>query len=214
MKDYKLLIFDWDGTLVDSEDLLVESIKKTAINFDCIISEVEINKYIGLSLKTIHQQLFSTIKYPIFCKVFYQHYNEDRLGAYFFTGAIATMNHLKEQGFTLAIATNKSRAKLEMVLDKAKIQHLFAATQCPDDGFPKPNPKMLITLLDELNYEHEDALVIGDTIFDMQFAQNAKVAALAACYGYHTKEQLAVYNPVGFIDDIQDLKKVLVKYHF
>ena len=109
----------------------------------------------------------------------------------------------------MAIATNKSRARLEIALDMAKIKNLFATTRSPEDGFPKPHPDMLITLLDELMYDPKDTLMIGDTIFDMQFAQNAKVDALAVCYGHHKKEQLAAFNPVGFIEDIQDLKEIL-----
>jgi len=210
MKNYSLLVFDWDGTLVDSSGLVVESAQKAALDLGYAIpEEAEIRKYFGLSLETIQQQLFPEANYRIFYEVFHRYCNEEKLAAYFFTGAIETLTYLKEQGFTLAIATNKPRARLEMALNMAKINHLFVATRSPDDYFPKPHPDMLTTLLDELMYEPKDALMIGDTTFDMQFAQNAKVDALAVCYGHHKKEQLAAFNPVGFVEDIEDLKNIL-----
>lgn len=210
MKNYNLLVFDWDGTLVDSSGLVVESAQKAALDLGYAVpSATEISKHFGLSLETIQQQLFPNANYAVFYEVFHRYCNEEKLATYFFPGAVETLTHLKEQGFTLAIATNKPRARLEIALNMAKITNLFAATRSPDDGFPKPHPDMLITLLDELMYEPKDALMIGDTTFDMQFAQNAKVDALAVCYGHHKKEQLAAFNPVGFVEDIQDLKEIL-----
>lgn len=210
MKNYNLLVFDWDGTLVDSAGLVVESVQKAALEFGCIVPEAsEISKYIGLNLEVIQQQLFPTVSYAAFCKVFHSYYNEEKLASYFFSGTIETLTHLKEQGFVLAIATNKPQAQLEIAMNRANIKNLFAATRSPDDYFPKPHPDMLITLLNELMYEPKDTLMIGDTTFDMQFAQSAKVDALAVCYGHHKKEQLASFNPVGFVEDIKDLKKIL-----
>lgn len=211
MKKYSLLVFDWDGTLVDSSGLVVESAQRAASDLGYVVpKEAEIRQYFGLSLETIQQRLFPDANYKIFYEVFHRYCNEEKLAAYFFAGAINTLTYLKEQGFTLAIATNKPRARLEMALNMANINHLFSATRSPDDGFPKPHPDMLTTLLDELLYEPKDALMIGDTTFDMQFAQNAKVDALAVCYGHHKKEHLAAFNPIGFIDDIKDLKNILI----
>jgi phosphoglycolate phosphatase len=210
MKNYSLLVFDWDGTLVDSSGLVIESTQKVASDLGYAIPDAaKIGKHLGLGLEQIQQQLFPEANYAVFYEVFHRYCNEEKLATYFFPGAIETLTHLKEHGFTLAIATNKPRARLEIALNMAKIKNLFSATRSPDDGFPKPHPDMLITLLDELMYEPKDALMIGDTIFDMQFAQNAKVDVLAVCYGHHKKEQLAAFNPVGFVEDIQDLKEIL-----
>jgi len=210
MKNYKLLVFDWDGTLVNSSGLIVESIQKCATELGCAIpNTTEINKQIGLSLLVFHQQLFPTVDYTVFTEAFHKHYNEEKLATHFFAGALETLAHLKDLGFTLAIATNKPRRKLELALELANIKHLFAATRTPDDGFPKPHPEMMLTLLDELVFEPKDTLMIGDTTFDMEFAQNAGVDALAACYGHHEKERLAEFNPISFVDDIRDLREIL-----
>lgn len=208
MKKYDLLVFDWDGTLVDSGKLVVKSAFQCAADFGCTLPK-QIHQYFGLDLLTIHRQLFSPVKYSDFYERFHQYCNEEKLAAYFFTGALATLRYLKAQGFTLAIATNKPRAKLELALQMADIKDIFAATRCPDDGMPKPHPDMLLSLLDELQYNPKDVLMIGDTTFDMEFAQNAKVDALAVCYGHHKKEQLAPFAPIGFLDDIQELQTIL-----
>jgi phosphoglycolate phosphatase len=210
MKNYNLLVFDWDGTLADSAGLFVELMQKAAADLGYTIPSVaEINKVFGLNLELVQEQFFPTVNYKVFQDIFYKHYSEEHFTSYFFAGAIETLTDLKAKGFDLAIATNQGQAKLEAVLEKTKTKHLFTATRCPDNSFPKPHPEMLLTLLDELSYEPEDALMIGDTVFDMQFAQNAKVDALAACYGHQNKEQLAKFNPVGLLEDIRDLKKVL-----
>ncbi|MEI8054458.1 MAG: HAD-IA family hydrolase [bacterium] len=210
MKNYNLLVFDWDGTLVDSSGLVVKSTQKAAMDLGYAIPEAEeVRKHFGLSLEAIHQQLFPEANYSVFSEAFHHHCNEEEPSDYFFAGAIETLTHLKECGFTLAVATNKQRSRLEIELNMVKIKNLFSATRSPDDCFPKPHPDMLTTLLDELMCEPKDALMIGDTTFDMQFAQNAKVDALAVCYGHHKKEQLAVFNPVGFIENIRDLKSIL-----
>lgn len=210
MKNYKLLVFDWDGTLVDSAGLAIESIQKVAADFgDYVPPTATVRKHFGLSLDTLQQQLFPQIDYAAFSEAFHNYFTEEKLATYFFPKAIETLNYLKQQGFILAIATNKPRTKLETALDIANIKNLFAATRSPDDNAPKPNPEMLLSLLIDLKCNPYNTLMIGDTIFDMQFARNAKVDALAVCYGHNDQEQMATFNPVGFITDIKELKKFL-----
>lgn len=210
MKKYPLLVFDWDGTLVDSEGLAVESLKKVADELGYPVpTDAVIRRHLGLSLEVMRERLFPEETRSTFFEVAHKHFSEEKLGTNFFAGAIETLKHLKGQGFILAIATNRPRAKLEIALALAGIEDLFIATRCPEDSVPKPSPDMLLTLLEELEHHPQNTLMIGDTVFDMQFAFNAKVDALAACYGYHRKEQLAAFNPVGFIEDIQELTAFL-----
>ncbi len=210
MKKYSLLVFDWDGTLVDSEGFAIEALQKTAADFNYPIPTTEeIREFFGQKLETLLQQFFPQDRQAELAQKFYQHFTEEELVTRFFTGTLETLRYLKQQGFILAIATNRARTKLNMALDTTNIKGLFTATRCPEDGAPKPAPDMLLTLLDELDTPAQNALMIGDTIFDMQFARNAAVDALAVCYGHHRKEQLAAFNPVGFIENIQDLKHIL-----
>lgn len=211
MKKYSLLVFDWDGTIVDSESLAIESLQKTAADFNYRIPTTEETRgCFGLKLENLLERFFPAEKRDALASAFYKHFDEEELVNRFFTGALETLCYLKNQGFILTVATNRSRSKLKAALTKANITDLFAATRSPEDGAPKPAPDMLLTLLDEFNISAQKALMIGDTIFDMQFAQNAAVDALAVCYGHHKKAQLATFNPVGFIEKIEELKYILL----
>ncbi len=210
MKKYSLLIFDWDGTLVDSESFAVAALQRTAADFNYPIpSAEEIDENFGLRLENLLQKFFPGEYQQELAQAFYKHFSEEELATNFFTGALETLNYLKEQGFILSVATNRSRTKLNAALKTADIEDLFAATRCPEDAAPKPAPGMLLTLLDEFNLSPRSALMIGDTIYDMQFANNAAVDALAVCYGHRKKDQFIPFNPIGFIEKIEDLKYIL-----
>jgi len=212
MKHYNLLVFDWDGTLVDSEGLTIASIQEIASDLNHPVPKAtDIRKHFGSLLADMLQELFPEEDQKTLTDEFNKHFTEEKLRTYFFKDVVETLTYLKQEGFTLAIATNRARAKLDRDLDNSEIKNLFTATRCPEDGAPKPNPYILLTLLKELKIRAQDALMIGDTIFDMQFANNAKVDALAACYGLHRKEQLQAFKPVGFIENINELKTLLPK---
>jgi phosphoglycolate phosphatase len=210
MKKYSLLVFDWDGTLFNSKDLLIEALQKTASDFNYQMPEVTtISKYFGFTVDDIIQHLFPKGNHTELIAKFYDHFiTEENIVKNFFSGTIETLNYLKQRGFILAIATNAARIKLNASLDVANIKNFFAATRCPEDAAPKPAPDMLLTLLEELRFIPQDVLMIGDTVTDMQFAKNAAVDALAVCYGNNKKDQLAVFNPINFIDDIQELRYI------
>ena len=210
MKKYPLLIFDWDGTLVDSKGLAVFAVQKIAEDLNYPMPSLEsINYWFGLELMEMLQKLFPDGDLPQLVERFYYYFSEERAGNGFFEGAVEMLAYLKDSNFLLAVATNRIKVKLERALELAGIKDLFVATYTSDEYAAKPDPMMLFALLKELNMSPEDALMIGDTIFDMQFARNAGVDGLAACYGHHTQEQLAVYNPVGFIRNLGELKKLL-----
>lgn len=212
MKKYDLIVFDWDGTIIDSVDFAIESIQKAASDLGYPgATKSQIAEYFGLPLATIHKALFSKPSLEDFTKKFFSYYTEELLATHFFPGAIETLNFLKQSGFELAIATNKPKAKLFFALEKANIKSLFTAIRTPEDGYAKPDPRMLIELLKEIDADPSTALMVGDTTFDMEIARGANVDAVAACYGHHPKEKLAEYNPVVFINDIRELQKILKK---
>ncbi|MBU0744552.1 MAG: HAD-IIIA family hydrolase [Gammaproteobacteria bacterium] len=209
-KNYSLLVFDWDGTLVDSEKLVVDAIQKIAGDFGHKVPSTDkVRQNFGKNLEGMLEPFFPKEKHAHLTEAFYNHFKEERLITNFFEDAIDTLTHLKQEGFTLAIATNRPRADLNKALTAANIWHLFATTRCPEDGELKPHPSMLLTLLEELQHDPKNTLMIGDSAFDMQFAQNAGVDALAACYGHNRKKHLSKFNPVGYIDHISELKNIL-----
>lgn len=212
MKKYSLLVFDWDGTLINSKGLLIESLQKTASDFGYQVPDVAtISRYFGLTVDATLWHLFpSRENHAQIIARFHKYFiTEKNIVKNLFPGTLETLNHLKERGFTLAIATNATHSKLDASSDFAEIRDLFTLIRCPEDAAPKPAPDMLSTLLEELRCAPQDALMVGDTVIDMQFAKNAAVDALAVCYGNGKREQLAAFNPANFIDDIQDLKYIL-----
>ncbi len=122
-----------------------------------------------------------------------------------FSGVLPMLYDLKQQGYWLAIATGKGRQGLRKVLDDTGLEPLFLAARCAGDTASKPNPQMLFELLDELGVEADQALMIGDTEYDLQMAQNANMAALAVSYGVHGREQLLRYSPVECVNTVLEL---------
>ncbi len=209
MKDYSLLIFDWDGTLVDSKGLAIESTQMAARDLDYPVPDAEIvAQHFGLELEEMLSKLFPYGDLDKLAEHFYQHFSEEKLAHNFFSNAIETLIYLKTKGYQLAVATNRAREKLNQALAMTNTAKLFSVTRSADDGARKPNPAMVLTILEELRVHNKDALMIGDTIFDMQLAHNAAIDALAACYGHGTRLQLAAFNPVGFIDNIKELQNI------
>ncbi len=122
-----------------------------------------------------------------------------------FSGVVPMLRDLKQRGYWLAVATGKGRPGLQKVLDDTGLEQMFLATRCAGDTASKPNPQMLFELLDELGVESEQALMIGDTVYDLQMAQYANMPALAVSYGVHERKRLLQYDPVGCIDSIPEL---------
>ncbi len=124
-----------------------------------------------------------------------------------FPGVRSMLEDLRKRGYWLAIATGKGRVGLEKVLEESGLKELFMATRCASDTASKPNPRMLHELLNEFGVESSRALMIGDTEYDLQMAQNADIHGLAVSYGVHPRERLLQYAPVACIDSVAELHK-------
>lgn len=210
MKNYQLLIFDWDGTLMDTQAAIIKSIQAVADDLKLTKPTAEkIRPTIGLNLQDQFSRLYSDANYETLIRSYHKHYLHYFNKTYFFTGAIETLQYLKQQNYILAVATSKYRQSLYGLLNKFNINSLFSTIRCGDDEYPKPDPQMLYGLLDELTIQSHNAVMIGDSEYDMQLANNAGVDAIAVTYGVQTKERLLAYNPVACIDDIKDLQTFL-----
>lgn len=122
-----------------------------------------------------------------------------------FPGTVAVLKQLHEQGYLLAIATAKSKPGLAADLVRFGINHIIDATCTAQESAPKPNPKMLFDILDKLAITPQDALMIGDTVYDLAMAKQANMAALAVTYGVQTAEELLQYQPLDCISVITQL---------
>jgi phosphoglycolate phosphatase len=115
------------------------------------------------------------------------------------------LENLKGQR-VLAIATGKSRRGLDHDLEFHQLKPLFVASRCADETSPKPDPAMLLELMDELDAAKEATLMIGDTSHDLEMARAAGVDALAVTYGAHPADGLRACGPLGCVSTVPELQ--------
>lgn len=217
MSKYSLLVFDWDGTLIDSKQQIVNCMQAT-ISFLQLEarSDVQISDIIGLGLDEAIRSLFPNIPTKVIKQVaqaYREHYlTKDKTPSPLFEGATQVLNTLKQTGFDLAIATGKSRRGLDKGLIDTGLEDYFPITRCADETRSKPHPQMLEEILVDHNADPSKTLMIGDSEFDLQLANNTKVDGLAVSYGAHELMRLLKQDPVGFIDDINQLPKWLADH--
>ncbi len=209
-KAYELLVFDWDGTLMDSESRIVSCMRAAIIDLGLELPEdSRISHIIGLGLKEAISVLFPSADEALIKEVTgrYRHHflYENSTPTPLFRGVKEVLHRLRSEGYLLAVATGKGRPGLDRVLNHSGLDQVFHATRCADDAFSKPHPDMLLQLLDELGVQAADALMIGDTAYDMQMANSAGTAALAVSYGVHSIERLLQYEPLGCLDAISEI---------
>lgn len=122
-----------------------------------------------------------------------------------FPNARKTLDQLRDKGYWLAVATGKSRRGLDAALEMSQLKDYFLATRCADETFSKPNPEMLLQIMDELGVDPKQTVMIGDTEYDLQMASNAGVNSIGVSYGVHSVERLHQHNPVTVIDHLPEL---------
>lgn len=202
----RLLVFDWDGTLMDSESQIVACLQAAGRDLDLEYrDEAACRDIIGLGLREAVNGL-----YPGSDDVFVARYTERYRHYWFqvagdsrlFPGARETLESLHGEGYRLAVATGKGRAGLDKVLAATGLGELFAATRCADETLSKPHPRMLQELMDELGISPAETLMVGDTEYDMAMARSAGAGPVAVSYGVHAPERLLRHGPLACLDSI------------
>jgi phosphoglycolate phosphatase len=214
---FNLLVFDWDGTLMDSEARIVACLRAAIEDLELEPRDDDsLKNIIGLGLaeaiNTLYPGSESSLHKTMTDRYRYHFLTANPTGSELFEGAEETLKGLAEAGFLLAVATGKGRQGLDKVLEETGLGGYFHATRCSDETFSKPHPLMLEQLMDELGTEPAETLMIGDTEYDMQMASNARTHSLAVSYGVHEKERLLKHNPLHCIDAIQELESWLEEY--
>jgi len=214
-RPYNLLVFDWDGTVMDSESHIVASVL-AAIN-DLALPErsaFEAKNIIGLGLREAIQTLYPGSDDKLHDNLIerYRHHFliANTTPSPLFPGAEALLESLNDAGYLLAVATGKGRGGLDRVLEETGLRAMFVTTRCADESFSKPHPQMLEHIMDFTGCEPDETLMIGDTEYDMEMASNASTPALAVSYGVHELERLQKHNPVGIIDALTELQPWLL----
>jgi phosphoglycolate phosphatase len=201
-----LLIFDWDGTLSDSTSKIVSCLQQAAetTGFPILEDQVICN-IIGLGLPEAMERLYPELSADDKEQVrlhYIQHFlAADQTPSPFFPGVIEGLERLRDEDFAMAVATGKSRRGLNRVLDKLDMQKYFDASRCADETQSKPHPLMLHELLIEMSVSADKAVMIGDTEYDMEMAQNANVPSVAVSYGAHHIDRLKPFNPLLCTDN-------------
>ena len=214
-KKYQLIIFDWDGTLMDSTARIVNCLRAAAkeTQVDASQSDDFFRSIIGLGLNEAIDHLYPTItesQRSYMADRYRHHYLIETAGSsQLFEGALKCLDTLKEQGYWLAVATGKGRQGLEQALTETATHNYFLTTRCASETRSKPHPQMLFEILNELGVDAKDALMIGDSEFDLQLASNAKMDSLAVSYGAHSLQRLMQQSPLGYIDNINELPEWL-----
>jgi len=203
---YSLIIFDWDGTLMDSLDKIVTSVKNASLATGLSAPSTEaIRNIIGLSLDTAMQRLFpneSIQKQTTVADAYRHEFRSNNVPMPFYTGIKNWLTELKAQGYQLAVATGKGRNGLDRVLKENDVADLFAITYSAEQAKSKPDPLMLHNILTELDVPAESALMIGDSSYDLEMANNAGVDCIGVNYGVHSVEVLSKFSPVAIVSDL------------
>jgi phosphoglycolate phosphatase len=207
---YRMIVFDWDGTLMDSAAKIVNCFRCAARDVGAPLpSPQAVRGIIGLGLNEALAELFPDSgedEHRRLLEAYRDHFLErDNTRTGLFPGVAEGLARLKEEDFTLAIATGKARRGLERVLDETQVRHLFTASRCVDEAVSKPHPQMLRDLLEHTGIEARDALMVGDTTFDLKMAAAADMDALAVSYGAHPVEPLLAENPRDCLDEFGEV---------
>ncbi len=206
-----LFIFDWDGTLSDSKAKITKAMQIAAEDLGWVpLADHVIHNIIGLGLPEAIHRLYPNVSVEerqrlreAYAMRFLM--LDEARPSDFFPGVADTLQYLKAQGHMLTIATGKSRRGLDRIFGVLGLGDFFHATRCADETASKPNPLMLQELLSEFGVGPGDAVMIGDTEYDMEMAKNIAMPRIAVSYGAHHVERLHPYEPVLCLDRFDEL---------
>lgn len=206
---YDLVVFDWDGTIVDSTTMIAQCIRKAATDLAVTVPTLEqASHVIGLGLADALAAAVPDLpshRAEEFSLRYRHHYLSIESDIVLFDGVRALLVALAESGATLAVATGKSRRGLDRAFAATGLGMLFSASRCADETHPKPHPAMLLELTDELDIAPERTVMIGDTTHDLTMAQAAKVAGIGVTYGAHPRSLLEGCAPVALAASVAEL---------
>ena len=210
---YDLIVWDWDGTIMDSTPTIVHCIQQSCRDLGFKVPDDALaSSVIGLG---IHDSLRRAVPWvePIhFQKLtdrFRSHYLAKDHELDLFVGIRELLESLRADQYLLGVATGKSRVGLDRSLKHHQIGHLFHETRTADESFSKPHPGMLLELSDVTQVPTRRILMIGDTTHDLDMAANAGVDAVAVTYGAHPPETLKESPSLVHVDNVAQLSKWL-----
>lgn len=211
---HKVVIFDWDGTLVDSVEHIADSLHQAATELGYPAREREAYRdIIGLGIVEALDALYPGISRDEMAAI------RDGYARYFFSKQTTPQNvfegmadvlvDLNAAGRICAVATGKSRRGLDRALVSSGLGEHFELTRCADETRSKPDPAMLVEILEHFGLAPEDAVMIGDTRYDLDMAQRIGMPAVGVEWGVHDRGVLEQYNPRAVVNTVGALREVL-----
>ncbi len=209
---YRLLVFDWDGTIIDSAHTIAQCIRQAAADLELEVPTMQqASHVIGLGLQDALRHAvpgLDAARIPEFVDRYREHFRASEDTMDLFQGMRPLLETLQKERM-LGIATGKSRRGLDRALEATKLRALFRASRCADETHPKPHPAMLLELTAELGVPASGALMIGDTSHDLEMARAAGVDAVAVTYGAHAEEGLRSCQPRACVASVAELERWL-----
>ena len=211
---FDLIIFDWDGTLIDSIDWIVHCLQMAAKQYDRTIPEPQAARdVIGLSITNACRTLFPGVDDVMLAQLtacYQQTYLSRQLSREnLFPGVYEMLVELKQSGYQLAVATGKTRAGLQQALQATDTEALFCITRCSDETASKPDPLMLHQIIQHANAASDRTLMVGDSTHDLQMAMNAQISSIAVSCGAHPEDILQQYSPLMCLQQPAELLNII-----
>lgn len=211
--NYELIVFDWDGTLMDSTPAIIAAIQGACRDMGLPVPPDEAAAWvIGLGLADAMRTVVPDLEdrhWPRFSERYRYHYFTRDPELRLFPGVEDMLHRLQSAGARLAVATGKSRDGLNRSLAATGLSSAFESSRCADETHSKPHPAMLLELMDELVVEPQATVMIGDTSHDLNMARNANVHGVGVSYGAHPAEELVACEPRILVHDVSELSRWL-----
>jgi len=210
ISEYELIVFDWDGTLANSIDWIVDCILQVAIEKNFIApSESACKGVIGMSLSEAMLTLFPNIskadKTDLVRLYRVRYMSKGITPNDLFLDAVPVLKELQRMGKVLAIATGKGQLGLDRALDGTGVRAFFDELRCAETMASKPNPQMLLDIMDATQISEKKTLMVGDSTLDLMMANKAGVQSVGVTTGAHSRSQLNSQHPMACIDTLTEL---------
>jgi len=211
---YKLIVFDFDGTLADTKRSIIETMKFVGNQFGLNnINESKIERLIGLPIETSLKQVLqiSDNKINNAVQLYRENYNNIALATIrLFPNVKASLESLFKNNVILTVASNKGKEALIKILKEQNIYHLFLFVGGVEDCInKKPSPEIVNIILDKFSIQPSECLVIGDTIYDIQMGQKAFSDTCAVTYGNNSEKELIQLSPQFIINNFSEILNIL-----
>ncbi len=220
MSAAKLVIFDCDGTLVDSQHMIGAAMNAAFESCQLDLPEPHaVRRVVGLSLVEAVSVLIPDADPDLHIlvadkyKAGFRHLREKELQQEpLYPGTIEALEQLRDAGYLMGVATGKSRRGLRAVIDLHNLGAFFVTLQTAEDAAGKPHPQMVQQAMTEAGVDPSDTVVIGDTSYDMAMARAAGATGVGVSWGYHDPHELTEHGAVKVIDDFKQLFPLVTQW--